>query len=132
MQVGSLGNIIFSVSANKVQTVRSLTHSGSANFGTLQRHSHVSLIEFVGTAPDTLTLNIRLSEQLGANVMGEINKIEDAQQNGKTLKLVIGKTVMGRYRWVISKYSVKPIYYDKCGNVTAADVTLNLTEYIKE
>lgn len=132
MTVGSLGDIIFTVCGNKIETFNNANWSGSASYSTHQRHNGASLLEFVGSDADTFSLDIKLSALLGVNVENELNKIQTAEQNGKILKLVIGKKSYGRYRWVIKKHSVKMKYFGKNGELVYADVSLTLSEYIKE
>ncbi|MCH5195952.1 MAG: phage tail protein [Oscillospiraceae bacterium] len=132
MTVGCLGDIVFTVSENEVKTFNNAKWSGSASFGTHQRHNGSSLVEFVGSDADTFSLNIQLTAFLGVNVMEEIDKIIEAEQQGKILNLVIGKRSYGRYRWVIKKHTVTMKYFGKNNEPTVADVSLSLTEYIKE
>ncbi len=131
MIVGYLGNIVFEVTADKIETFNNASWGGSASYGTHQRHNGTTLLEFVGSDADTFSFDIKLSAELGVDVMGEIKKILTAERNGEILRLVIGKKSYGRYRWVIKKHTVKMKYYDRRGNLTAADVSLSLTEYIK-
>lgn len=131
MTVGYLGDIVFTVAADKIETFNNASWGGSASYGTHQRHNGTTLLEFVGSDADTFSFDIKLSAELGVDVMAEIKKILAAERKGEILRLVIGKKSYGRYRWVIKKHTVKLQYYDRCGNLTAADVSLSLTEYIK-
>lgn len=131
MTIGSLGKIVFSVSLNKTETFTNLKQSGSAAFSEHQRHGGNSLIEFVGRNADTLTFDMILSSELGVDVQAEIDKISAAEQSGEILKLVIGKKIYGRYRWVIKSHSVNIKYFDKSSKPLLASVSVSLTEYLK-
>ncbi len=131
MTVGYLGDIVFTVAADKIETFNNASWGGSASYGTHQRHNGTTLLEFVGSDADTFSFDIKLYAELGVDVMTEIKKILAAERKGEILRLVIGKKSYGRYRWVIKKHTVKMQYYDRRGNLTAADVSLSLTEYIK-
>lgn len=131
MTVGYLGDIVFTVAADKIETFNNASWGGSASYGTHKRHNGTTLLEFVGSDADTFSFDIKLSAELGIDVMGEIKKILSAERKGAILRLVIGKKSYGRYRWVIKKHTVKMQYYDRRGNLTAAEVSLSLTEYIK-
>ena len=48
MQVGCLGELIFSVSDSLVQTLSNMQWSGSARYATHQRHLKDALTEFAG------------------------------------------------------------------------------------
>lgn len=131
MTVGYLGDIVFTVAADKIETFNNASWGGSASYGTHQRHNGTTLLEFVGSDADTFSFDIKLSAELGVDVMAEIKKILAAERKGEILRLVIGKKSYGRYRWVIKKHTVKMQYYDRRGNLTAVDVSLSLTEYIR-
>lgn len=131
MVIGSLGGIVFTVSSEKIMTINNIKVSGSANFGKHQRHGGNTLLEYVGNDADTLSFDIKLAAQLGVDVEQEIDKIADAQRSGEALKLVIGKKVYGRYRWVIEKWSASYSAFDKNGKPILANVSLTLNEYLK-
>lgn len=131
MTVGSLGNIVFTVSSNKIETLTNFKQSGSAAYSEHQRHAGNSLVEFVGRNADTISFEIVLSSELGVNVQTEIDKIAAAEKNGEILKLVIGKKIYGRYRWVIKSHTVNIKHFDKNNEPLLANVNVNLTEYLK-
>lgn len=131
MTVGSLGNIVFSVSANTIETLSNLKQSGSARYGKHQRHCADTLLEFVGRDPDSISFDMRLAARLGVDVEGEIEKIVTAEQSGEALKLVLGKKTIGRYKWVIVKHTVTYKQTDRESTLVLADVSISLTEYLK-
>lgn len=131
MTVGSLGDIIFSVSSEMVETLNNLKYSESANYSEHKLHNTKSMLEFTGSSPAEISFNMTLSYQLGVKVEDELNKLLDYTKNGKILKFMLGKTIFGSYRWVITKYTVNYKHFDKNGDVVTADVSLNLKEYRK-
>ncbi len=131
MTVGSLGNIVFSVSANTIETLSNLKQSGSARYGKHQRHCADTLLEFVGRDPDSISFDMRLAARLGVDVEGEIEKIVNAERTGEALKFVLGKKTIGRYKWVIVKHTVTYKQTDKESTLVLADVSISLTEYLK-
>ena len=132
MKVGTLGDIVFQVSDSTVLTLRNVKWTESADYSTHKRHGGTTLNEFVGSSPGSITFSIRLSEFLGVNTVKQLKQIMKYMRDGKTLRLVIGRKIYGRYRWVITKTSNTMEYYDKRGNLTQADVQLTLSEYIKK
>lgn len=131
MVIGSLGDIIFSVSSEKIETLSDLKYTESVNFSEHKRHNTASILEYTGRNSAEMSFKITLSYLLGVNVEDEIKKIAEYTQQGKLLKLIIGKTVYGSYRWVITKYTVNYKYFDKYGDIVNADISLNLKEYCK-
>ncbi len=131
MTVGSLGDIVFSVSSNKVETLKNLKYTKSASFAEHNRHCADTILEYTGNNPAEISFDITLSYLLGVKVEKEIKKLDLYTRRGKAMKLVIGKKVYGSYLWVIEKYSVNYQHFDKSGNVVTADVSLSLKEYCR-
>lgn len=131
MKVGCLGEIVFSVSGNLVQTLNNAQWSGSARYATHQRHLKDALTEFCGLEPDTFSFDMVLSAFLGVNPQTEINKIWQYERSGEALSLVIGNKAYGKYRWNIVSHKAKMQHYDKEGNLLHATVSINLQEYLK-
>ena len=131
MKVGCLGEIVFSVSDNLVQTLNNAQWSGSARYATHQRHLKDALTEFCGLEPDTFSFDMVLSAFLGVNPQTEINKIWQYERSGEALSLVIGNKAYGKYRWNILSHKTKMQHYDKEGNLLHATVSINLQEYLK-
>lgn len=131
MNIGSLGGIVFSVDPNRIQTVNNFKQSGSASYGKHQRHCGDTLLEFVGRDVDTISFDMTLAAQLGVDVEAELAKIAGAERSGVALKLVIGKKVLGRYKWVITKHTVNFKQLDRSGTLVLAEVSVQLSEYLR-
>lgn len=132
MQIGCLGEIVFQVSDNTVETISNLEWSGSARYSEHQRHCSNALTEFVGLDPDKITIEIQLSAYLGVSVQEEINKIWDYERRGQAVPLVIGDKAYGKYRWTIISHKFQAQTFDGRGNVLIAAVSVELGEYLKE
>ena len=131
MKVGSLGRVVFSVSSNKVETFSGLKISSSASFGSHKRHCGNEIIEFTGNDADSISFNMTISQILGVDVEEELEKLRQYKKTGKTLKFVIGKKVIGNYRWVITNISITPKQYGKKSEIITAEVSITLKEYNK-
>lgn len=129
MKIGSLGDIIFSVSSNTIKTLSRLKQSGGASFSEHKRHNAAPVLEYTGRELKEVSFQITLSEQLGVDVHEEIEKIIQYTESGKILNFVLGKKTFGGGKWVITKYTVAHKYFDKMGDVVLADVSLTLKEY---
>lgn len=131
MKVGSLGKVVFTVSTNKVETFSGSKISSSASYGSHKRHGGNEIIEFTGNDADTVSFNMTLSQILGVKVAEELDKLKKYKKTGKTLKFVIGKRVIGNYRWVITKLNVTEEIYGKKSELITAGVAITLKEYNK-
>ena len=134
--VGYLGKdadngIQFNVSREVFLTPKDMTWGGSVRYATHERHNTHALTEFTGLDPDRFSFDILLTAELGVNPLVEIVKIWNFQRNGEALGLVIGGKAYGKYRWNIVKHETKMKYMEKNGDIYAAEVSLELTEYLK-
>ena len=130
MVTGALGDIIFEVSDETVKTLNNLNWGGSARYATHQRHGTHAMTEYTGMGADTISFDIVLSAYLGVNPMTVIGQIFTYERNGTTLPLVIGNKAYGKYRWVITKHSMKGQFFDGAGDLTHCKVSVNLQEYL--
>lgn len=127
--IGSLGDIVFSVSRNQVKTFTGLKWDSSAQYSTHNRHLKDPLLEFTGTDADTISFKMTFSVFLGVDPMGEITKLLSAERAGKVMRLVIGSKAYGKYKWVITKTSKDLERFDNKGNLLAAQVSVSLKAY---
>lgn len=130
--IGCLGEIPFMVSADTLQTLNNAVWSGSAVYGKHQRHLMDALTEFTGLEPDQFSFNMTLSAYLGVNPMTAITQLWNYERNGSPIPLVIGTKGYGKYRWTITGHKIKMQTMDGQGNLIAAEVSINLLEYIKK
>lgn len=130
MQIGTLGEVIFSVSDSVVETVNNFVWSGSARYSTHQQHLTNALTEFTGLDPDGITFDILVSVYLGVDPYAEIVKIWNYERGGIAVPLTIGTHAYGKYRWSITNHKMKAQTFDKQGDITSATISLTLQEYI--
>lgn len=131
MQIGTLGEVVFSVSDQAVETIQNFVWSGSARYSTHQRHLSDALTEFTGLDPDSITFDIYLSAYLGVNPMSEVIKIWSYERSGAAVPLTIGTHAYGKYRWSILSHKVKAQDFDTAGDMTSATLSLTLQEYLR-
>ncbi|WP_305117356.1 phage tail protein [Acutalibacter muris] len=130
MVVGCLGDMVFQVSEETIETIDNVTWSGSARYSTHQRHNMNALTEFTGVDPDKMSFTMILSAELGVEIIPEIVKLWDMERSGRAVPLVIGERPYGKYRWNLLRHSAKYTRHDRRGNPTEAEVSVELQEYI--
>jgi len=131
MVIGCLGDIVFEVSSETVETIDNVVWSGSVRYGVHQRHGTNALTEFSGIDPDQFSFDIILSAYLGTNPIAEVVKIWNYERNGQAVPLVIGNKAYGKYRWSIVDHKMKMQTFDNEGDVTSAVVSVSLQEYLR-
>lgn len=131
-QIGCLGEVVFEVSESAIKTIRNVSWSGSATIQTHQRHLQNALTEYTGTPPDAIEFKLRLSYFLGADPLADIAKLFEYERTGKAVPLTIGNKCYGKYRWLVKSHKIAMEHFDGDGNLLGSDVTVSLTEYLKE
>ena len=129
MQIGTLGEILFSISDRAIETIQNFVWSGSARYSTHQRHLANALTEFTGLDPDSITFDIYVSAYLGVNPMTEVVQIWNYERGGTAVPLTIGTHAYGKYRWSILSHKMKAQDFDETGDMTSATISLTLQEY---
>ena len=129
MQIGTLGEILFSISDRAIETIQNFVWSGSARYSTHQRHLANALTEFTGLDPDSITFDIYVSAYLGVNPMTEVVQIWNYERGGTAVPLTIGTHAYGKYRWSILSHKMKAQDVDETGDMTSATISLTLQEY---
>ena len=127
--IGTLGDIVFSVSRNQVKTLDDIKWSSSAQYATHNRHLKDVLLEFTGTDADKITFSLYFSVFLGIDPMEEITKLFEAERSGTVMRLVIGPKAYGKNKWVIASKSIDLERFDNKGNLLVAKVSVSLTAY---
>ena len=132
MIVGTLGSLAFQVSPEKIETLRSLSRTGSANVSTHSLHGRVGLAEFSGEQPQQITFSLRSSAFIGADLERTMRLVEQYCSQGTILLFTLGGERFGRYRWLLTKYKEDIMNTDLAGKPVDSDISITLTEYAKE
>ncbi len=130
--VGAFGSLVFQVSERTIQTIDSAEWSGSARYAVHQRHNQNALTEFAGLDPDKFKFSMTLLRELGASVMYSLTLLWDYQRKGEAHHLVLGDKCYGKSRWAVASHNIALKQYDRRGNLTAAEVTVELLEYLRK
>lgn len=127
-KIGTLGDIVFTVSEKTIQTFDGLKIESKTNYAKHTRHNKKPLLEFQYNDIDTASFTIYLSTFLGVNPRKMQDKIDKYRKNGKILTLVIGGKKYGT-KWVITQHSKDYEKFDNKGNLLIAKSSISLEEY---
>lgn len=127
--IGTLGDIVFSVSRGQIKTFDGMKWDSSVQYATHNRHLKDPLLEYTGTDLDTISFTMVFSAFLGVNPIAEITKLLNAERSGQIMRLVIGSKAYGKYKWVITKTSKDLERFDNKGNLITAKVSVSLKAY---
>ncbi|MEW4411522.1 phage tail protein [Clostridium sp. AN503] len=128
--VGLFGGIRFRVSDNQVLTFKNLKREISSTWNTMDRIGIKPLVEFGGPNLQTASLDIVLDASLGVRPQKLLSNLERMTESGEAYSLVLGRQVIGKNKWVITKCSQAYDIILRNGGVYKATVSLMLQEYV--
>lgn len=131
MAVGSLGDIVFEVNDDRKLTFSGMSYNVGARTSVHNRVNGRPIIEYLGSENEEISLTIKLSAFLGINPRKSMYKINDMCRNGVPLRLVLGKTHFGKYKWLITKVSNTVEHVSNRGQLLSITAKITLKEYAK-
>ena len=129
--IGSFGEVVFEVSAEKVRTFRDFQIQRSAKYTEHAIHGRKGLLEFTGLSASTVSLNIRLDAGLGINPKEELNTLHEILAKHEALPFILDGEPQGDGLWVLESIGENYDIIDNQGTFIAVEVSLKLKEYIE-
>lgn len=130
--IGSLGDVVFEVSTDKVRTFDDFSRSGSARWATHDIIGQKPLTEFSGPGQEEISFSMHLSAGLGINPSVELQKLRTMRDTGKVVPLIIGTAPISSSYWGIENLDEKHSTYDNKGRLIVAQVDVKLREYPRQ
>ena len=131
MALGSLGDIAFEVSSEKIRTFRDLQIQRKANYTEHVIHGKKGLLEFTGFSAATGSLNIRLDAALGVTPQEEFDALLEAFNEHQAVPLILDGEPIGDGLWVIESVNETFEIVNNQGTPIVLEVSLNLKEYVE-
>ena len=125
--IGLLGSLRFRVNRKQVLTFNNFKRDVSATWNTIDRIGMKPLTEFGGAQLQKVTLEITLDASLGRKL---ISAIDNMIETGEVNELIIGKKVVGKNKWVITKTSQEWNVILRGGELYRATLNVSLQEYV--
>ena len=130
--VGTLGDVVFEVSAEAVKTFDSLNMQYSAKYAQHDIHGKKGLLEFTGLDPTKISLKIHFDTALGVNPKDELITLRKMLEAGKAVPFILDGEPQGWNLWVIESLSEDHKTLNNTGALVAAQVSINLKEYVED
>lgn len=130
--IGSFGDIIFEVSAEKMRTIEDFSRSASARWATHEIMGQKPKSEFLGPNLDTISFKMRFDIKYGVNPKAEMDKLLIMCRAGQAETLVIGGDVLGVDKWVIREVTQNWLHHDGLGRCIVGGADVTLEEYVGE
>ena len=128
--IGSLGNFVFEVSADRVRTFDEMESSSSARLAVHETQGGKPLVEFLGPGLEDVSLKITLSAYHGLNPQEELEKMQKMRDEGQAVLYILDGKPQGKGYWLIGHLSAKYRYVDNRGRPGVVECSLSLKEYI--
>lgn len=125
MIVGSLEDILFSVSSNTIRTFNGMNRSGSAR---IEHHMPINgqpVAEFIGPDVQQITFNMELKQNFNINVNNALESLRDKRDLGEICTLIIGGNYLGD--WLISEVGESHNLHNRRGRLVGATASITLT-----
>jgi phage protein U len=130
--IGTLGNVVFETSAEKVRTFSNFKRKNSARLATHELLGRKPVVEFIGPGIESISFTIRLDVLLGLNPLQEAKALRDLRDKGEAVELVIGGEPVSENLWVIEDMSEDWDCIDNQGNILVIELDISLKEYVRE
>lgn len=127
MQVGSLGELPFICSQDKVRTFRDLTRDLGARWAKHEVIGKKPVLEYVGPELMSASLTIRFDLSLGISPEEGLDRLKRMLENKLYKTLIVGDETLGRF--VIESISEERKFHAGDGLCLVAEATINLTEW---
>ena len=129
--IGTLGEVVFEVSASKVKTFDSMKRSGSGRWATHEIIGQKPVMEFLGPGIEQISFNMRFDVFLGINPSDELVVLRQMRDAGEAVTLILEGQPVTDNLWVIESLSEDYPAIDNTGRILIANVDVNLKEYVK-
>lgn len=127
--IGSLGNVPFEASTDKIRTFTNFSRSGTSRWADHPRLGKKPKLEFIGPDSDAVSFSVRLDITHGIDPERELVGLRSARDEGRVLPLVMGGKFLGDF--VIDTLTENHRHYTNKGLLLVAAVDLSLREYVR-
>lgn len=128
MALGTLGDVVFEASSERVRTFSDASHTTTARWAVHEVITRAPVPEFGGRSLRKLTLGIRLDADLGVAPETEAAALRTACEAGDVLPLMLGGEPRGD--WSLLEVAEVWRRVAPGGMIGAIDLTLSLQEYV--
>ena len=125
MNIGSFGDVTFTVSADVLESFKNLKMTESANYSQHKPHGGMAIPEFTGFNAPQITFEMTLSAFWGVNPKKEYEKLREMMLSKKGYALALGTDLYGDL-WLVTNLSRAFEYLYKDGTPVSFKVNVTL------
>ena len=127
MQVGSLGEVVFETSHERILTINGVSREHSARYASHEVQGAPPRLEFLSRNLSSTSFSIKLISSLGVNPQEELERLKKLCFDGEVVKLIMGGN-LGDV--IIEKVSEAWKHTATNGTPFTIDVNISLKEYL--
>lgn len=129
--IGSFGDINFIVSRyDEIITPNSFIVQNSVKIEKFDNLGNKEYSQFRSPKLKTVSLSMKLLSVL-ADISNFLNKVNKICDNGEFYPLIVGNGAISSNEFIITSWNYKITQTDRNGEIEAAEIEINLEEYIK-
>lgn len=129
-EVGTMGDIQFTVSSRKVYTFSDYGRSSEPRIATHEIIGKKPILEFINPGLEEVSMTITLSAAFGVNPYEEVEKLRRMRDTGEVFNVFIGGKPLSQNQWMLVSMPEKVNAWDGRGNMLSLTVTVTLREYV--
>lgn len=131
-RIGSLGEVAFEVSTEKIMTVNNMSKSYSAKYAEHEIIGDKPILEFTGANLRTISFEIQIHAEWGYNPKEEVKKLVEYCEGGEVLTFILGDGPVGDNKWIIESIEETDEMFTGTGEVLYCKANINLKEYVED
>lgn len=128
MTVGSLGDVVFSVSRKKVRTIQSASMKTAIAYAEHKMYGRKSILEYTGQSPDEIELSAEFNAFLGVNPMKQVKKLKKMAASRSVVPFILGTDVILSACVITDISSMTDVFYMD-GTMIKASMKVKIKEY---
>lgn len=125
--IGSLGEVVFTVSADKVSTFQNLIREIKAVYTTHEIINGKTLLQHTGYEPQQISFSVDFRVELGVNPLKEAEKLKILLEKAEPVKFFVGDALIGSF--VVENIKETFSHIDTNGKIYRISSELTLKEY---
>ena len=129
--IGSLGDIVFTVSAMKVLTFKDYKRSTKARTASHDIIGQKPVMEFLGPAGEEISFTMDFLTGLGVDPATQAKKLRTMCETGEAVYFMLGNECIGANKWIVESIGESADVVDANGNIVNSRVDVTLQEYVE-
>lgn len=131
--LGTFGDIVFEVSAERMRSFADFSHEGGARLESTEIVGREPLVTFAGPGGQSVSFVMGLNSAAGVVPQQEYERLQQMKDAGLAAVLVLGGRPYGgaTTRWIIEGLSASYRTWTGDGRATGIDVTVSLRKYVQ-